>query len=407
MSKLLPVSLLLVCAALMAGTFYLLLMDRFESGDVYPPSSSLRSDPLGTMIFFESLQRMPGARLDRDQSSVNRLPTGGNTTYLHFAAEPSDWRMVPSDTFKKIDRFLLEGGRLVITLTPEYGEEEKPEEAEKEIPEKQKAEKQASENKTKKPKKEETDSKQGLVDLREKWGLKFSRRSSDASAHTAKNVWPLPLPMALKWNGGIILEKPDPSWTVIYQSDLGPVLAEKKRGTGSIVVATDSYFVSNEALVRDRHSELLAWLVGPAQHIVFDEAHLGIMESPGIAALARKYRLHGGVAALFILAGLFIWKNSSPLVPRSTTHRPESVLEGRPAGAGFVNLIRRNVSVEHVFEVCLAEWRKAFARSTRFTPAEKEAVEAIAREEETRPIKERDSVLAYQKVSAALSRRHS
>jgi len=400
-SRFFPTLLLLICAVLIAGTFYLLLMDRFESGDVYPPSSSLRSDPLGTMIFFESLQGLPGVRLDRDHSTVNRLPSGDHTTYLHFAAKSSEWRMIPTDLYKTIDRFLLEGGRLVITLTPEYGDSERPKDDEKEEPEKE-----ASEKKTKKAKKEDKATTPGLVDLREKWGLKFSTQTSNASENTAKNISPLPLPPTLKWNGNVTLKDQDSSWKVIYQNDLGPVLAEKKRGPGSIVIATDSYFVSNEALVRDRHPELLAWLVGPANHIVFDESHFGITESPGIAALARKYRLHGGVAALLILAGLFIWKNSSPLVPRANARRPTDVLEGRAAGAGFVNLLRRNIPAEQVLAVCLDEWRKSFTRGTRFTPAEKAAVEAIAREEEARPARERDPVSAYQRIAAVL-RRHN
>ena len=33
---------------------------RFEQGDIYPAYSSLRADPLGTKVFYESLETLPG-----------------------------------------------------------------------------------------------------------------------------------------------------------------------------------------------------------------------------------------------------------------------------------------------------------------------------------------------------------
>jgi len=399
MKKHIPVLLLLACGALISGTFYFLLKDRFESGDVYPPSSSMRSDPLGTMILFEGLQALPGVRVDRDHNAVNRLPAGRQTTYLHFAARSTDWELMPVDLHRVIDRFLLEGGRLVITLTPEYGG---PRESKEQAKDKKDSPEKA--NKTEKKDAEKPDP--NFVDLQKKWGLKLSRNPGHGEQNIAKNVSSLALPAELDWHGNVVLKDPDASWQIIYRSDQGAVLAEKKRGSGSIVIATDSYFVSNEALVNDRHPELLAWLVGPADHIVFDEAHLGIVESPGISALARKYQLHGGVAALIILAGLFIWKSSSPLVPlRAAAGKSADVLEGRAASAGFVSLLKRNIPRERILTTCLEEWKKAFAHGTRFSAQEKAAIAEIAREEEARPARERDPVTAYQKICEAL-RRH-
>lgn len=406
MRKRLPLLLLLLCAALFGGTIYLLIKDRFESGDVYPPSSSLRSDPLGAMILFESLRALPGVKVDRDHNAVNRLPAGRQTTYLHLAAGSGEWRLMSPDLYRTIDRFLLEGGRLVITLTPQYRIRETPvEDAEEKESDDKKEEKDPSpkDGKTKKEEKDRT-----LVSLEEKWGLKLTQQAGTDTENIAHNVSTLPLPPEVKWNGNIVLQDPDASWQVLYKTGRGAVLAEKKRGPGSIVIVTDSYFVSNEALVRDRHPELLAWLVGSSDHIVFDEAHHGIMESPGIAALARKYQLHGGVAALIILAALFIWKSSSPLAPlRASSEKSGNILMGRTSGAGFVSLLKRNIPADRILEICLEEWRKAFGHSSRFTPPEKAAVDEIARAETAAPAKERDPVTAYQKICTALRRHRS
>lgn len=401
MKRRLPVLLLLACAAIFAGTFYLLLKDRFEVGDVYPPSSSLRSDPLGTMILFESLQALPGLTVERDLRAVNRLPEGHGTTYLHFAARREDWALVPPDLYRTIDQFLLQGGRLVLTFAPEFAAAEKPKkkETEEKTSDSKKEKKKSSEEKNKSKKEE------ALVSLKQKWGLDLALKHTGTKEYPVKKATPLPLPEELKWHGDMIFKDPDAAWQVIYRSDDGPVVAERKRGPGSIVVATDSYFVSNEALVRDRQPELLAWLVGASDRIVFDEAHFGIMETPGIAALARKYRLHGGVAALLVLAALFLWKNSSSLaVRREPAEYSPDVIPGRNAAAGFVGLLRRNIPGDRVLDVCLEEWRKAFAHGTRITPREKASVEEISRAEAGQPPRSRDPVATAQKIHAALRR---
>src|ERR1041384_7220378 len=80
----------------MAGVIYLFLL-RFEAGDVYPPYSSLRADPLGTMAWFESLQKLPSLTVRRDMSSNSKLPEDKDTTYLHLAANELEWRWMESD----------------------------------------------------------------------------------------------------------------------------------------------------------------------------------------------------------------------------------------------------------------------------------------------------------------------
>src|SRR5207244_6099085 len=66
--------------------------------------------------------------------------------------------------------------------------------------------------------------------------------------------------------------------------------------------------------------------------------------------LFRSYRLHGFVASLIVLAGLFIWKNSLVFIPTFES-REDDVIAGKEAFAGFVNLLRRNRSEEHTSEL--------------------------------------------------------
>jgi hypothetical protein len=121
MKKNFPILVMVLSAAVfVAGVVYLFLQ-RFEAGDIYPPYSSLRADPLGTMALAESLAKLPGLEVHRDVSSTSKLPEEKNTTYLHLAAETSDWRWMPADMFNEIEAFATRGGRLVVTMRPVHG----------------------------------------------------------------------------------------------------------------------------------------------------------------------------------------------------------------------------------------------------------------------------------------------
>ena len=110
--------LVLAAAAFAVGLWHLFRL-RFEAGDVYPPYSSLRADPVGSMAFYESLARLPGVTVSRDFSEGNRLPQPVGTTYLHLAARSYDWEQLPEALFREIEAFVLRGGRLVVAFHPE------------------------------------------------------------------------------------------------------------------------------------------------------------------------------------------------------------------------------------------------------------------------------------------------
>ena len=206
----------------------------------------------------------------------------------------------------------------------------------------------------------------------------------------------------LAWHSALYFRDLKPHWKVLYMCGTMPVVIERRYGAGSIVLAADSFFVSNEALRSDRHPRLLARLVAGPPTVVFDEEHNGIRDNPGIATLARNYRLHGVVAGLLLLAALFVWKNAVRFIPAyPQDDGGNDVIAGKEAGEGFINLLRRAIRPAAVFEVCLGEWRKAFSQK----PRELAKVEEIWAQEQTRPARERDPVAAYRTISRALARK--
>lgn len=155
------------------------------------------------------------------------------------------------------------------------------------------------------------------------------------------------------------------------------MIAEQRIGQGSVVVATDSYFASNEALLKERAPQFLAWLVGPSREVIFDEFHLGTVESPGIMTLARRLHLQGLFIGGLVLFGLFIWQSSSSLVPAEDVAGKESeaVVSGHGATAGLISLLRRGISRGQLLTRCFEVWEKSArqngAAASRVAAAEK------------------------------------
>src|SRR5208337_850665 len=103
MKRYFPLILLLGCAAALAFGLVRLFQLRFEVGDVYPAYSTLRSDPLGTMAFYESLGRVSGVSTRRDFTTQNRLPEEPHTVYLQLAGSDYDWDWVPADLSRELE----------------------------------------------------------------------------------------------------------------------------------------------------------------------------------------------------------------------------------------------------------------------------------------------------------------
>lgn len=429
MKKSFPLMVLLGCAALFAFGVVKLFQLRFEAGDVYPPYSSLRADPLGTMALYESLEKIPGVSVRRDFSAQNQLPEEPHTVYLHLAGDPYDWDWVPKDLYHEIEGFLARGDRLVITFYPQtseeifhlHGEEEtnsvpagKPKDKSKDHSKNESKDQAKDKSKDKKPapenpskKMRQSDEDEYYVHLDERWGVhtdfrKLAQADGVYQPVQVMNRTDLRLPRMLNWHSGLVFTNLDQSWRVIYARGTNAVVIERQFDKGSVVMATDSYFVSNEAMTRDRHAGLLAWLVGANDNIVFDEAHFGIVETSGVAVLMRKYRLHGIIAGLILLAGLFIWKNSTSLVPPHADEKREEFVAGKDSGAGFVNLLRRNIAPRDLLATCFAEWKKSAAPSGKISSARMQRAEAVFFSEDALPNKDKDPIETYRKISEAL-----
>jgi hypothetical protein len=408
----LPIAILLATTAVFAFGIVQLFELRFEGGDVYPAYSSLRADPLGAMAFYESLEKIPSLSVRRDLSATDRLPEESQTVYLHLAGHSSEFDWMSKELFQSLQNYLAHGNRLVFTLfprsEPQFFHAVDDEETNSVKSAKEKDQKMTPPKKKHKNSEEDQEAGVALEDL---WHFQtgFQKLEPTGASYAparAVNKTDLPLPKILDWHSGLVFTNLDSAWRVIYARGTNAVVIERKFGRGSVVIAADSYFISNEAMAKDRHADLLAWLIGQDKNVVFDEAHFGITETSGVAALMRKYRLHGLAAGLLLLALLFIWKNSTGLVPPLLDEQAEHFVAGKDSAAGFANLLRRSIAPRDLLAACYAEWKKSLAQNGAISTARVQRAEAIVAQENSLPDKDRNPIATYRKISEVLGTRH-
>ena len=431
---------------------------RFAGGDVYPPYSTLRRDPLGSAAFYDALASLPGLSVERNLRPLTSLalPSGlrlgplatpdpvrpanpsGPLVCFYLGADAYEWpRLFRHDGFERLDAILHQGGRVVLTFLPGQapltekrlarfrrdGLDDDPEPAPA-------AKGHVPSGTPVPPPTKGSAKRKRLANLRwedpvERWGIDF-RRTAKVPARAPSPAGPddqdlaRPVPggpadddAAVSWHSVLDFDLDTPAaraagWHALYRRAGRPVVVARPVGDrgGELILASDSYFLSNEALRAEPRPALLAALVGPARRVVFDETHLGITEQPGMMTLARRYHLQGALGALGVLAVLFIWRNVVSLVPPPVPAggaARETAVTGRDAAAGFLNLLRRGVSPRELIAVCLAQWQQSPGPRAPDAAAI-ERLRALAGAEAARPVNRRSPATAYRAMCAAAQR---
>jgi hypothetical protein len=149
---------------------------------------------------------------------------------------------------------------------------------------------------------------------------------------------------------------------------------EIPRGKGSIVFLPDSFPFSNEALRDRRQSELIASAIGTYRNIVFDEFHLGTVQTGSIGALLRHFHLEPAAGVLILLGLLFVWRSTSSFVP-PPRQDAASAIAGRDSTAALTSLLRRGVPPGQLPATALELWRKSVPMQPAVSAAQRAGVE--------------------------------
>jgi hypothetical protein len=414
-NKLFVILFLVVVAVFFLGVVNLFKI-RFQSGDIYPVYSSLRSDPLGTKVMFEGLNHMRGVSSVRNYHPLYKIRHDPETTYLFLGMHTKNFIAFNKKDAEKLESILTDGGRIAMTVLPgrKPGKKcnTKREESCDTIHENEQDTAGDNENIYDKANiDQDKDGPASYVNLAEQWGVALEYHNSSAASDGSGYSNSLlitnryNLPDTMSWHSQFYFRIIDNEWNEIYAIEGRPVLIERDFAHGKIILSTDTYFASNEAMLKERHPDLLSWIIGENRRVLFDETHLGIVEQPNLAALARKYRLHGLFAGFLFLAALFIWKNSTSFVPPDKNNEEESVQESsKDYLSGLVNLLQRNIKSDDIMDVCFHEWAKTPGQQCHAANDLKQIKEIVERDKKT-PVNQNNSLKSYKSIRQTLDKR--
>jgi hypothetical protein len=360
-----------------------------QTGEVYPPFSSLRADPLGAKALYESLAALPGIQVDRLYKQRQKLESPQDAMFV-LGVDPAAWSRVDAKTLEEYVKLVHDGGRLVIAFLPVRGPGAA-RESHKETP--------------------------PAISL---WHIELAYRTSEGD----DSAGGIPHKTALYFKTN--LSDPEARWRSLASAPIipkqsilsGPVYlrdasdqraeaVERTFGKGTIVLVADTYPLSNEGLREARDAGLIARIAGSATRIAFDENHFGVSETGSVTKLMRRYRLQGAVAILIVAAALFLWRSASSLLPPrqsgSGTASGQGAIAGRDSLEGLSALLHRGVPEKQLLDTCFAEWRKSTSRGSQGAPQLRTARAAAAIEEEIARQGARAPVDAYRAACRILT----
>lgn len=433
---------ILIAAAftVVAGGFALLRIFGLNSagGITFAPYSTYRSDPLGMMALYNAVGRLDGLQVERYIGDFSELPLGkGATLFIAGAGLGPD----PVPVLDTLEGFVATGGRLVIAFfplgddgtlddledalqerdrreapdSPPTDEENLDDESEKNAaaddkssPDDQHSEALPEPDDEAEPDEEMMEFGPPVEDISERWTFDYEFEPPNGPIHLDRLNDAVPVAPTLEGRSGLYFVPPAEGWTPVYGKK---VLAEgapwcgvmeRKVGAGTVVLCSDAYFLSNEALRANRNPELLAWLLGGNSSVLFSEAHLGTQQRDRIMTLVRRYRLHGVLFGFALLGVLFVWHNAASLIPRreaSTRPQPASAAE-RSQQDGLDNLLVRFISRRDLLETCVREWRQHLPNDPKANRVKQIVASQVATKQGLE--KEQDLIDAYNEIAREL-----
>lgn len=381
--------LLLLIAVFVLG-LYALFSLRFSGGDLFPPYSTLRADPLGGKALYAALDRLAGVDVSRNYLPLARLDRTTPATLLLLGADP-DTLLCPygQDLRRELEGLAAAGFRVIVAFAS-------PEEKAAVPPPRSDEKKESPPNKNPPSQPQEDDPG---------WGVAFDTPppSTDPLPTAAVlNPQLSGLPRELPLHSQRLFSGMDPAWRAIYRAGKGGVVVERSFGEGSVVLLAESYLLSNEAMRADRHPGFLAWLIGPHNRILFDERHLGLAEQTGVIGLVRSLQLHWFLLGLLAIAALLTWQQALPLVPPREELSAGDAPPGQDQFCGLVHLLRRHVAQAELLPACVREWRRSAPPQLLRRLGR---VEEILKRRQDLPKRHRNLVRDYKEIAHSLSER--
>jgi len=330
----------LLAAGVFATVFaILLLMAHQNQSNTSDMGSSLREDPYGTSLLFDSYGRA-GYQVKRsqDEDSLSDQNASRTTAFFIGGYPSDDWKqenrkLRTEGKFRgRLEDFLARGGRIVLI---EHAWELKSQ-------------------------------SQGW-EIENKW---------NQTPHESNPTWISPDLRAMPAASEMMYLaadapwlKTDAHWTTLYagsveanakaDTSLHVYMAMRQVGNGELVAASQESFLLNEAIKTHPNPVLLEFLAGGRPVIWVDETLHGLHQDQGVLWLVQRYRLQAALMLFWATLLVLLWSMSGDLVRRPTRDRNAQIIRhGEGAGVAARRLLRRSIASEQVVAECWEQFRR-------------------------------------------------
>jgi hypothetical protein len=318
-----------LAAGIFATVFaVLLLMAHQNQSNTSDMGSSLREDPYGTSLLFDSYRRA-GYQVMRSQdedslSDQNALRT---TAFFIGGYSADDWsiekRISPSNEKlrARLEDFLARGGRAVLVAPAQ-------------------------------------------------------KLKSESQGWQVENKWePSPEGAGPAWISADSRTMPEGS-DANADSPVHVYMAMRSAGHGELIAASQESFLLNEAIKTRPNPALLDFLAGGRPMVWVDETLHGLHQDEGVLWLVRRYRLQAALLLFWATLLVLLWSLSGDLVRRPMSDQSTQVMRhSEGAGVAGRRLLQRSIAPEQVVADCWEEFRRrspqdaqAISRDPHFGP---------------------------------------
>ena len=330
----------LLAAGIFAAIFgILLLMAHQNQSNTTDMGSSLREDPYGTSLLFDSYARA-GYRVKRSQDADTLADQDAASTAAFFiggygfgfqGVEAENARTAEK-FLARLEDFLSRGGRVVLI---EHG-----------------------------GKLRSTSQDWEVENNWSHWGQQSGPTwiSPDPNAMSAGSE-----KMYLK--ADVPWLKTDSHWIPLYagpaESDaktdrsMRVYMAMRKVGKGELVAVSQEWFLLNETIKRYPNPVLLDFLAGGRSGIWVDETLHGLQQDKGVLWLVQRYRLQLALMLFWGALLALLWSLSGDLMRRPARDQIAQIMRhGEGAGVAGRRLLQRSIAAELVVAECWDQFRR-------------------------------------------------
>ena len=343
----------LLAAAIFATVFaVLLLMARQNESKTSDMGSSLREDPYGASLLFDSYRRA-GYQVTRgqDEDSLSDQDPSKTTAFFLGGYSPYDWTtndgkfQVGGKFRARLEDFLARGGR-VILVEPAW----------------------------------ELKSKTQGWEVSKTWA-RTSLEHTAAWISPDLRVMPADSEMIYVGTDAPWLQT-DADWIALYSGVVGGVdaqadpstrvyMAMRRAGNGELIAASQESFLLNETIKTHPNPVLLDFLAGGRPAIWVDETLHGMRQDQGVLWLVQRYRLQTALLLFWATLLGLLWSMSGDLV-RRPAHNPslQVVRLGEVAGVASRRLLERSIAKERVVAECWEQFRRSWPQDAQAISAD-------------------------------------